>query len=70
MKRLPWDVVLALLLGLGLGVAYSWLIAPRGDTNTNPTLLRADFKDAYRSAIAAAFAATRNLPRAQARLEK
>jgi hypothetical protein len=69
MKRFPWDILLALLLGLGFGVVYSWLIAPQGTTNTKPTILRADFKDAYRSAIAAAFAATGNLPRAQARLE-
>lgn len=68
MKRFPWDILLALLLGLGLGVAYSWVIAPRGTTNTQPTVLRADFKDSYRAAIAAAFAATGNLPRAQARL--
>lgn len=68
MKRFPWDILFALLLGLGLGVAYAWVIAPRGTTNTQPTALRADFKDAYRAAIAAAFAATGNLPRAQARL--
>ncbi len=68
MKRFPWDLLLALILGLGLGLAYSWVIAPRGATNTQPNILRADFKDAYRAAIAAAFAADENLPRAQARL--
>jgi hypothetical protein len=68
MKRFPWDILLAFLIGLGLGIVYSWMIAPRGATNTKPTILRADFKDQYRSAIAAAFAATGNLPRARARL--
>ena len=68
MRRFPWDIMLALLVGLGLGLVYAWMIAPRGATNTQPRTLRADFKDQYRSVIAAAYAATGNLPRAQARL--
>lgn len=68
MRRVPWDVLLALLAGLGLGLVYSWIIHPRGATNTQPTTLRADFKDEYRSVIAAAYAANGDLPRAQARL--
>ena len=69
MRRIPWDILLALLVGLGLGLVYAWTLAPRGATNTNPDILRADFKNQYRSAIAAAYAATGNLPRAQARLD-
>lgn len=68
MRRVPWDILLALLVGLGLGLVYAWLISPLGVTNADPTALRADFKDSYRSAIAASYAATGNLPRAQARL--
>jgi len=68
MKRIPWDILLALLVGLALGLVYSWMIAPRGATDTQPRILRADFKDQYRSLIAAAYAATGNLPRAQVRL--
>lgn len=68
MRRIPWDILLALLVGLGMGLVYSWVIAPRGVTAAAPTTLRADFKDQYRSIIAAAYAATGNLPRAQARL--
>lgn len=68
MRRLPWDLVLALLTGLVLGLAYAWMISPLRVTDANPADLRADFKDQYRSAIAAAFAANGNLPRAQARL--
>jgi hypothetical protein len=68
MKRFPWDVLLALLAGLGLGLLYAWVISPARVTDAEPLALRADFKDHYRSAIAAAYAATGNLPRAQARL--
>lgn len=68
MRRLPWDILLALLTGLGLGLGYAWMISPLHVTNADPSALRADFKDHYRSAIAAAYAATGNLPRAQARI--
>lgn len=68
MKRIPWDFILALLLGLGLGLAYSWIISPLRLTDSEPTALRADFKDQFRSVIAASYASTDNLPRAQVRL--
>ena len=68
MKRFPWDILLALLIGLGLGLAYAWVIAPQRFTASEPSTLRSDFKDQFRSAIAASYAATGNLPRAQARL--
>jgi len=68
MKRVPWEIILALLAGVGLGVVYSWVISPLRVIDASPVALRADFKDVYRSAIAAAYAANGNLPRAQARL--
>jgi hypothetical protein len=68
MRRVPWAIILALLAGLGLGLVYSWIISPARVTDAEPLTLRSDFKDQYRSAIAAAYAATGNLPRAQARL--
>jgi len=68
MRRFPWDILLALLVGLGLGLVYSWVISPLHIFSAEPKTLRADFKDQYRSLIAAAYAATGNLPRAQARL--
>lgn len=68
MRRIPWDILLALLAGLGLGLVYAWLLSPLRVTSADPLALRADFKDSYRSAIAASFAATGNLPRAQVRL--
>lgn len=70
MRRFPWDILLALVVGIGLGLVYAWMIHPRGVTNADPGTLRADFKEQYRSAIAAAYAANnRMLPRAQARLQ-
>src|SRR5215208_4558843 len=68
MRRVPWDILLALLVGLGLGLVYSWVVSPLRMFSAEPKTLRADFKDQYRSLIAAAYAATDNLPRAQARL--
>lgn len=70
MRRLLYffGLLLSLLLGLGAGLAYSWLISPRGLNGASPALLRADFKDQFRSVIAASYAASGNLPRAQARL--
>jgi hypothetical protein len=68
MKRAAWSVILALLLGAAIGLGYAWVLAPHPITNAQPSALRADFKDQYRSLIAAAYDATRNLPRAQARL--
>src|SRR5215212_10305254 len=62
------SILLALLAGLGLGLVYSWVISPLRVLDAEPNTLRADFKDQYRSVIAAAYAATGNLPRARARL--
>ena len=68
MRRIPWSVLLGLLLGVGMGLAYTWVLNPHPNTDAQPSALRAEFKDQYRSLIAASFAATGNLPRAQARL--
>lgn len=60
--------VLALLAGFGLGLAYSWLLSPVSYVDAHPALLRSDFKDQYRIAIAASYASNQDLVRAQARL--
>ena len=62
-------LLLVLLAGFGLGLAYSWLISPVTYVDASPAILRADFKDQYRIVIAASYAATRDLARARARLE-
>lgn len=57
-----------LLSGIGLGVLYSWVVAPVQYVDTAPDSLRADFKDRLRAAFAGAYAATGNMERARIRL--
>lgn len=57
-----------LFIGLALGLLYTWVFSPAEYLNTNPASMRADYKDAYRAAIAAAYNASGDLSRAQARL--
>ena len=68
MRRILRSVFVALLAGIGIGLVYSWAIFPRRINDAAPSALRADFKDQYRSVIAAAYAANGSLPRAEARL--
>jgi hypothetical protein len=68
MRQIPWNALLALLAGVGGGLVFAWVISPRQVTDAPPSALRADFKDQYRSVVAASFAANGNLPRAEARL--
>ncbi len=68
MRRLNWEIWLALLAGLVLGLLYAWAISPLRYVDTTPDTLRADFKERYRVAIAAAYASTGNIERARARL--
>ena len=69
MKRFPWEVIPALVVGIGLGLLYAWMIAPVRYINTVPNTLRADFKDQYRILIAASYSATHDLARAKSRLQ-
>jgi hypothetical protein len=61
-------ILLGLLVGIGLGLLYSWQISPVTYVDASPSILRADFKDQYRIVIAASYASTHDLPRARARL--
>lgn len=68
-KRGHWYLLTALILGLTLGLVYSWVISPLTQEDTHPSALREDYQDVYRSLISRAYQANRNLPRARARLE-
>ncbi|MBI5946264.1 MAG: hypothetical protein HY864_18030 [Chloroflexi bacterium] len=61
-------LLLALLIGLGLGLAYSWYISPVTYVDASPAILRSDFKDQFRDVIAASYVSTHDLARARARL--
>lgn len=67
-ERIPWHLLAGLILGLGLGLLISWIIAPVKYTDTPPSLLRSDFKDAYRALIASAYTTTGDIERAEERL--
>ncbi len=67
-KRSHWYLLTGLLIGLGLGLLYAWVISPTKYVDTSPASLRSDFKDQYRALIASAYLATGDLGRAQARL--
>lgn len=67
-RNMILPILLALLAGLGLGLAYSWLISPTQYTDASPSILRADFKNQYRAVIAASYASTHDIERARARL--
>jgi hypothetical protein len=67
-NRGPWYLLTGLILGTLLGLIYAWIISPVEYIDTPPGSLRADFKDNYRTMIALAYAADKDLPRARARL--
>jgi hypothetical protein len=68
-ERGPWYLLTALIIGISLGLVFAWVIAPVEYVDTTPETLREDFKDQFRIAIAAAYAATGDLARARARLD-
>ena len=65
-----WHVplLLGLLIGVVLGLVYSWGIAPVKFYDTAPNSLRPDLKDGYILLISEAYAADGDWPAAQARL--
>lgn len=63
-----WYLLTGFLLGLILGLAYSWLINPARAFETAPASLEPEYKDQYRSLIAQVYAATGNFNRAVSRL--
>jgi hypothetical protein len=67
-QRGSWYLLTGVILGIVMGLFVTWGFAPVEYTNTSPHSLRADYKDAYRAAIARAYASTSDLMRAEARL--
>ncbi len=67
-ERGPWYLFTGLVIGIGFGLLYSWVISPVRYIDAAPRSLREDFKDQYRMMIASAYMATGDLERAKARL--
>jgi hypothetical protein len=61
-------VLAGIAVGIIAGLVYGWVLQPSRPTQAAPSSLRADFQDEYTALIAAAHAATGDLPRARARL--
>lgn len=59
-----------LVLGLILGLIYTWLIAPVELVNTTPALLRSDYRHDWIRLAALGYAADGDLERAMARLDE
>jgi hypothetical protein len=67
--RRGWVVlVVAFFVGLAGGLYYAWAVNPVEYIDSAPDSLRQSYQDDYLTLIAAAYARTGDLPRAQARL--
>lgn len=66
-KRGNLYLLTGVLLGLGLGLLYAWLINPVQYIDTEPASLAADYKDEYRKVIALAYQANQDIGRARER---
>jgi hypothetical protein len=62
------NLLFGLLLGLGLGLFYTWQVDPVEYVNVSPDTLRADYKADYVVMIARAYSVDGNLDLARARL--
>ncbi|NJD59022.1 MAG: hypothetical protein C3F13_17100 [Anaerolineales bacterium] len=67
-RRGSWYLLTGAVLGIALGLFYSWIISPVKYIDAPPYALRADFKDEYRLLVASAFLYSNDLLRARDRL--
>lgn len=66
--RRPAVAVLGLMIGLALGLAYTWVIDPVELVNTYPALLRSDYRQSWVRLVALSYVADGDLERARLRL--
>lgn len=67
-RRGSWYLLTGIVLGVAVGLVYSWVISPVKYVDAPPYALRADFKDEYRALVAAAYLYNYDLIRAEDRL--
>ncbi len=59
---------IAILIGLGIGLFYGWVISPVQYVNTAPDTLRIDFRTDYTLMVAEVFQKENNISSAEQRL--
>lgn len=67
-RRGSWYLLTGLVIGIGLGLVYSWVLSPVEYLDAPPYALRVDYKDDYRALVAAAYLYSGDLVRAKDRL--
>lgn len=67
-RRGSWYLLTGIVLGVTMGLVYSWLISPVKYVDAPPYSLRADYKDEYRLLVAASYLYSADLIRAEHRL--
>ena len=60
--------VIAIAIGIGLGLFYGWVVSPVQFVDTTPASMRADYRADYVLMIAEAYDADRNTDQAMRRL--
>lgn len=64
-----WYLLTGLILGIGLGLLFAWVVSPVKYVDTDPSSLTANYKDEYRRIIALAYRSNGNLERARERMK-
>jgi hypothetical protein len=67
-RRGSWYLLTGAVLGVAIGLFYSWVISPVEYVDAPPYALRADYKDEYRALVAAAYLYSNDILRAEDRL--
>ena len=65
--RLIW-FILSIVAGVGIGLAYGWLVKPAGYAGTQPATLRIDYKTDYVLMVAEAYNSDADISQAERRL--
>jgi hypothetical protein len=67
-RKGSWYLLTGAVLGVAMGLIYSWVISPVKYIDAPPYALRADYKEEYRALVAAAYMYSGDLVRAKGRL--
>ncbi len=69
-RKGSWYLLTGAVLGVAMGLIYSWVISPVKYVDAPPYALRADYKEEYRALVAAAYMYSGDLVRARDRLKQ